>query len=64
MMGQAAAEGKNKKFENIKKISRLNIKAKSTKDKNGIHNTQNKKRVYMCIIYARPTEYRSSPDTI
>jgi len=33
MMGQAAAEGKNKKFENIKKISRLNIKAKSTKDK-------------------------------
>ena len=33
MMGQAAAEGINKKFENIKKISRLNIKAKSTKDK-------------------------------
>ena len=33
MMGQAAAEGKNKNFENIKKISRLNTKARSTKDK-------------------------------
>ena len=33
MMGQAVAEGKNKKFEKIKKISRLNINAKSTKDK-------------------------------
>ena len=33
MMGQAAAEGKNKKFENIKKISRLNIKLKVLKIK-------------------------------
>ena len=33
MMGEAAAKGKNKNFENIKKVSRLNVRGKNLKDK-------------------------------
>ena len=33
MMGEAAAEGKNKKFDNMKKITRLNKKGKSVRNK-------------------------------